>query len=78
MAASPARANLASAMEGLEPQLVDLQLRFMKLERDLAELSGVVHGQQRTIDALKLEVRRRRESEPLDEQSVDEQRPPHY
>jgi uncharacterized coiled-coil protein SlyX len=65
-------------MDGLDPQLVDLQLRFMKLERDFAELSGVVHGQQRTIDALKLEVRRRREGETLDEQSIEELRPPHY
>ena len=65
-------------MDGLDPQLVDLQLRYMKLERDLAELSGVVAAQQRTIDALKLEVRRRRESEPLEEPTLEELRPPHY
>jgi uncharacterized coiled-coil protein SlyX len=65
-------------MDGLDPHLIDLQLRFMKLERDLAELSGMVASQQRTIDALKLEMRRRREGEALDEESLEAQRPPHY
>ncbi|HEY4011819.1 MAG TPA: SlyX family protein [Polyangiaceae bacterium] len=65
-------------MDGLDPHLVDLQLRFMKLERELGELSGVVAAQQRTIDAMKLELRRRREGEALDEESLEAQRPPHY
>lgn len=64
-------------MDSADSHVVDLQLRFMKLERELAELSAVVAEQQRTIDALKLEVKRRREHQPFDEDDKDE-RPPHY
>jgi uncharacterized coiled-coil protein SlyX len=47
-------------MPDLEVRTVDLELRFMKLERELAELSEVVASQQRTIDALRAEALRRR------------------
>jgi uncharacterized coiled-coil protein SlyX len=65
-------------MDGLDPQIVDLQLRFMKLERELTELSGIVAAQQRTIDALKLDVRLHRERDNRDEPGVLDERPPHY
>jgi hypothetical protein len=29
-------------MDGLDPDVVDLQLRFMKREREVAELSAIV------------------------------------
>jgi uncharacterized coiled-coil protein SlyX len=67
-------------MEGIDPHILDLQLRFMKLERELAELSGIVAAQQQTIDALKLEARRRREREEAEReaQGPPDERPPHY
>jgi uncharacterized coiled-coil protein SlyX len=57
-------------MPDLEVRTVDLELRFMKLERELAELSEVVASQQRTIDALRAEALRRRGGEAEGEGSV--------
>ncbi len=65
-------------MDGLDPDVVDLQLRFMKLERELAELSGIVAAQQRTLEALRLEVLRRRERQGSEERNIEDERPPHY
>jgi uncharacterized coiled-coil protein SlyX len=65
-------------MDGLDPSIIDLQLRFMKFERELSELSGIVAAQQRTIDALKLEARRRRERDAGNEPAVEDEPPPHY
>jgi uncharacterized coiled-coil protein SlyX len=59
-------------------RVVDLELRFMKLERDLRELSDVVVAQQRVIDALRLEAQRLRDREPDDDESPGHERPPHY
>jgi uncharacterized coiled-coil protein SlyX len=66
-------------MDPIEPRVVDLELRFMKLERDLGELSRVVADQQRTIEALVLDARRRREREEMGaEPPIADERPPHY
>jgi hypothetical protein len=65
-------------MNGSDPCVVDLQLRFMKLERELAELSAVVAVQQRTIDALKHVARSRRERDTQDEPGAGDEPPPHY
>ncbi len=64
----------------LEPRLVDLELRFMKLERYAQELSDVVAEQQRRIDALVLETKRLRERSAQGEPAVgnENDRPPHY
>jgi SlyX protein len=64
-----------------DARAVDLELRFMKLERFVDELSQVVAGQGRTIDALALESKRLRglvlaKEEP---DATDEtEKPPHY
>lgn len=55
--------------------MVDLELRFMKLERDAQALSDIVVSQQRVIDALVLEVKNR--GLAADEEAANE-RPPHY
>jgi uncharacterized coiled-coil protein SlyX len=59
----------------LEHRVVDLELRFMKLERDAQALSDIVVAQQRVIDALVLEVKSR--GLAADEEAAHE-RPPHY
>jgi uncharacterized coiled-coil protein SlyX len=66
-------------MEHIEPRFVDLELRFMRLERELGELSRIVAEQQRTIEALVLEARRRREREAMAaEPAIADEPPPHY
>ena len=50
-------------MESTETRLVDLELRFMKLERFAHELSDVVVAQRRQIEALTAETKRLRERE---------------
>jgi uncharacterized coiled-coil protein SlyX len=63
----------------IESRVVDLELRFMKLERFAEELSDVVAEQRRRIDALTLETKRLREqvSEEEGEEPANEP-PPHY
>jgi uncharacterized coiled-coil protein SlyX len=66
-------------MNEQEARLVDLELRFMKLERFTQELSDVVVGQRREIDALTIEAKRLRAR--LEEEgggASDDPRPPHY
>jgi uncharacterized coiled-coil protein SlyX len=65
-------------METTESRLVDLELRFMKLERFAHDLSDVVTAQQRLIDALTAETKRLRESQMQEEPAVPNDRPPHY
>jgi uncharacterized coiled-coil protein SlyX len=66
------------AMDSLEERLVDLELRFMKLERYAQELSDVVADQQRQIESLTAETRRLREGSPDEGPAVANDRPPHY
>jgi uncharacterized coiled-coil protein SlyX len=66
-------------MEILEPRVVDLELRFMRLEREFGELSLIVAEQHRAIEALTLEARRRREGDAMaHEPAIADERPPHY
>jgi uncharacterized coiled-coil protein SlyX len=58
--------------------VVDLELRFMKLERYAQELSDAVARQQRTIDALTVQVRRLSERAVADEENPRAEVPPHY
>ena len=63
----------------IEPRVVELELRFMKLERELGELSLVVAAQQRVIDALTAEAKQRRERDEIAAQPpIGDERPPHY
>jgi SlyX protein len=65
-------------MSTLEQRLVDLELRFMKLERYAQELSDVVAEQQRRIEALTIETKRLRERAAQEEPAAGNDRPPHY
>ena len=65
--------------EALEARVVDLELRYMKLERYAHDLSSVVADQQRLLDALTAETKRLRER-ALDEghDVAPAEKPPHY
>jgi len=66
-------------MPDLEARIVDLELRFMKLERFTHELSDVVAEQHRQIDALTLEMKRLRDR--LADEGTERpssETPPHY
>ena len=65
-------------MDTPEARLVDLELRFMKLERFAQELSDVVAEQQRRIEALTLETKHLRERATQGEPAAGNDRPPHY
>ncbi len=68
-------------MGELEPRVIDLELRYMKLERELHQLSEVVAAQQRVIDALTLEAKRQRfqrDNGGGDEPAIGHEKPPHY
>jgi uncharacterized coiled-coil protein SlyX len=65
-------------MESTESRLMDLELRFMKLERFAQELSDVVTEQRGQIDALTRETKRLRERAMQEEPAVTNDRPPHY
>jgi uncharacterized coiled-coil protein SlyX len=63
------------ALIELEQRIVDLELRFMRLERDAQAISDIVVAQQRVIDALVLEAKNRGLA-PDDDASNEP--PPHY
>jgi uncharacterized coiled-coil protein SlyX len=66
-------------MAELESRVVDLEIRFMKLERFAQELSDVVADQRRQIDALTLETKRLRDRlSEEEEQGTSNEPPPHY
>ncbi len=71
----------------IESRVMDVELRFMKLERFTQELSDVVAEQGRAIDALRSETKRLRAlvSEGLEGSERDarqteqpDDKPPHY
>ena len=65
-------------MESVDKRLVDLELRFMKLERFADDLSGVVAEQQKTIDMLTAHVRRLTARSVGAEDDPKGDPPPHY
>jgi uncharacterized coiled-coil protein SlyX len=68
----------ASVAGKMESRVVDLEMRYTHLERQVAELSQVVFEQQKTIDALRKQVlavnaRVDQQGEPTPNDT-----PPHY
>jgi uncharacterized coiled-coil protein SlyX len=61
-----------------DPERVSLELRIMKLERFLQELSDVVVAQGRSIEALTREVGKLRGVGEAGEEAAGNERPPHY
>jgi uncharacterized coiled-coil protein SlyX len=66
-------------MAYVSARLTELELKYMRLERHVEELSGVVAEQQKTIDALVAELRttvaRLRD---MGEAVPPGEKPPHY
>jgi SlyX protein len=64
-----------------EERIIELELRFMQQQELLQELSDVLYGQQRLIDALKAEVeqlKKKLEGDPGLVDAKQHERPPHY
>ncbi len=57
---------------------MDVEMRYMNLERFVHELSAVVAAQQKAIDALTIEARRLRERVTDDGVATSDDKPPHY
>jgi uncharacterized coiled-coil protein SlyX len=70
------RASLSD--RSLEPRVVDLEVRFMKLERYAQELSDVVAAQQSRIEGLVRELKNLREGTAQGEPAAGNDKPPHY
>jgi uncharacterized coiled-coil protein SlyX len=62
----------------MEERLVELEVRYTHLEREVAELSRIVFEQQKAIDYLKQELRcTRGKVDAMSAAPVNES-PPHY
>jgi SlyX protein len=66
-----------------EERLIELELRFTEQQALLRELSDVIWGQQKALDALAGEVKRlsarlSAERAPLRAPDVADEKPPHY
>ena len=64
--------------DAVAARIVDVELRFMKLERFVHELSDTVAKQQRVIEALTAQIRRLTERSTDAEDNPRADVPPHY
>jgi uncharacterized coiled-coil protein SlyX len=62
----------------METRLTDLEIRYSHLERQFTDLSDVVFGQQKTIEALERELANIRVRLRELGDAVVEEKPPHY
>ena len=62
----------------MESRLVDLEVRYTHLERQVAELSDVVFAQQRAIDSLLRQVSSTKADLAQLSEPVMNEKPPHY
>jgi uncharacterized coiled-coil protein SlyX len=62
----------------MEKRLIDLEIRYTHLERQVADLSEVVFEQRQVIEGLKRELRELRRQLPSDEELPPHEKPPHY
>jgi uncharacterized coiled-coil protein SlyX len=66
-------------MASVSERLTDIELKYMRLERTVEELSGVVASQQKTIDALVGELRAASaRARDAGEPAPPLEKPPHY
>ena len=66
-------------MAYVSARLTELELKYMRLERHVEELSGVVADQQKTIDALVLQLKSATARlQDLGEAVGPAEKPPHY
>lgn len=62
----------------MESRLVELEVRYTHLAREVSELSQVVFEQQKAIDQLKKELAETRREVFADGQPIRNEPPPHY
>ena len=62
----------------MESRLVDLEVRYTHLERQVAELSDVVFAQQRAIDSLLRELSSTKSEIAQLSEPASNEKPPHY
>ena len=62
----------------MESRLVDLEVRYTHLERQVAELSDVVFAQQRAIDSLLRQLNATKADLAQLSEPVTNEKPPHY
>jgi uncharacterized coiled-coil protein SlyX len=62
----------------MDKRLIDLEIRYTHLERQVADLSEVVFEQRQAIEGLKRELRELRRQDPADEELPPHEKPPHY
>ena len=62
----------------MESRLVDLEVRYTHLERQVAELSDVVFAQQRAIDSLLRQLSSTRADLAQLSEPLTNEKPPHY
>ena len=62
----------------MESRLMDLEVRYTHLERQVADLSEVVFAQQRTIDNLLRQLCSTKEELAQLSAPVTSEKPPHY
>ena len=62
----------------MDTRLVDLEIRYTHLERQLQELSEVVFAQQRVIDRLSKELLELRNRAQDPGEAPPAEKPPHY
>jgi uncharacterized coiled-coil protein SlyX len=62
----------------MESRLVDLEIRYTHLERQVADLSEVVFEQQRTIDGLLRQLSSTRSEIAQLSAPMTNDKPPHY
>ena len=62
----------------MESRIVDLEIRYTHLERQVSELSEVVFEQQKIVDRLVGELRTLRERLGEGTVRADQDKPPHY
>ena len=66
-------------MAYVSARLTELELKYMRLERHVEELSGVVAEQQKTIDTLVAELRATTNRlRDLGQEAPVAEKPPHY
>ena len=62
----------------MESRLVDLEVRYTHLERQVAELSDVVFAQQRAIDSLLRQLSSTKSDLAQLSEPLANDKPPHY
>lgn len=62
----------------MQERLIDIEIRYTHLERQMEELSSVLFAQQKTITALEQRVRELEAQRPEANEAFPQEKPPHY